>query len=311
MIQQPQQPPQPQQPQQLSQAQPGAPQQAKNTEKDNQELKDLIQRVFRNDSRERAIFNLSKKADKYTNIGIMLWNTPGIIPIFVQEIVSAYPLLAPNVQPPKTALNRVSSVLTLLQKMSSDENARKPLVESEILQYLLPFLRMEYNKSVDTLRVATLGVIGMLMRSSNKEIVSYLVHRANIFPLCLAAMTLQAEPTKGIGKILSTFIVEKLLQDEGLQYICQKAERREQVMATLAQTIPLAPTDDHTRKLLRHCVRCYANLCKAEEGRQIVRERLPEELRKEYSGARNYDESMMKSLNELYVLMEKGDTSGK
>lgn len=306
-MQQPQQPPQPQQ---LSQAR--APQQqVKSTEKDQQEVNELIQRVFRSESRERAIFNLSKKADKYPNIGITLWNTPGIIPIFVQEIVSAYPLLVPNVQPPKAALNRVSSVLTLLQKMSSDDNARKPLVESEILQYLLPFLRMEYNKYVDTLRVATLGVIGMLMRSSNKDIVSYLVHRANIFPLCLSAMTLQAEPPKGIGKILSTFIVEKLLQDEGLAYICEKAERREQVMATLAQTTPLAPTDDHTRKLLRHCVRCYANLCKSEEGRQIVREKLPDELRKDYPGARNYDESIMKSLNELYSLMEKGDVTGK
>lgn len=274
-------------------------------EKDNiTELKELIQRILKSETRERALLNLSKKADKFTDVGIQLWNTPGIIPIFLQEIVSAYPLLTPNVQPPKTAMNRVSSVLTMLQKMSSDEHARTPLVQSGILQYLLPFLRMEYNKPVDNLRVATLGVIGMLVRSSNTFIVNYLVMTANIFPLCLTAMTLQAEPQKGIGKILSTFVVEKLLQsEEGLKYVCQMEERREQVVKTISETVPLEPTDDHSKKLLRHCIRCYAHLCKSEEGKQIVRAKLPKELREDYQPKNDTDEGITKSLKELYAAM--------
>lgn len=280
---------------------------AKPADKDSSDLKDLIQRLFRSDTRERALFHLSKKADKFPGIGMTLWCTPGIVPIFLQEIVSAYPLLAPNVQPPKTALNRVSSVLTLLQKMSSDEGSRGPLVESNVLQYILPFLKMEYNKPVDSLRVATLGVIGMLVRSSNQVIVNYLVHRANIFPLCLTAMTLQAEPPKGIGKILSTFVVEKLLQsEEGLEYVSKMEERREQVVATLARTVPTSPADDHSRKLLRHCIRCYTHLCKAPECRQIVREKLPMELRKDFARpVKESDEGITKSLAELYALMEQ------
>lgn len=279
------------------------PKQVDKAQASSEEQKDTIQNLFRADTRERALQILTKKADQWQKIGYTLWSTSGVIPIFFQEIISAYPLLTPNAQPPKAATNRVSNVLTMLQKMASDENVRMPLVNSDILQFLLPFLKIEYNKYIDSLRVATLGVIGMLVRPNIKEIADYLVHKANILPLCLGAMTLQAEPPKGIGKILSTFIVERLLLGDGLLYICNSPERLNLVVDTLGKTIPTTLPDGETCKLLRHCIRCYHNLCKCPEGKAIVCKRLPNELRKESQPENSVEQSISKALLDLYSAM--------
>lgn len=272
------------------------------------ELKDLLQKVRFSETRERALCNLSticKKPDQLKNLGDTLGSTPGIIPIFIHEIVSAYPLLNPSTQPPKVAVNRVANILTLLQKMANSPQSRKLLIDYHVLQYLLPFLRMEYSKAVDTFRVSALAVIGMLVQCDQSDIISYLVYDANMFPLCLESMSMKLDPTKDIGKILSTFVVERLLLSNiGSEYISKVPERQVKVMDALEQIIPFEPTDGNSKKLLRHCLKCYAHLGKSESGLQLLRERFPKELRDVESLESKLDEATLKHLKEICARLE-------
>lgn len=256
----------------------GPPQEAKRLEGESDaELQELIQRVYQSDTRERALHNLSKKADRVPDIGEKLWKAPGIIPIFLQEIIAGYPLLSPGVEPPKTALSRLSTVLTMVQKMCGDESIRTSLIDSQIIHYLLPYLRTE-NSAADSLRIYSLGAMGMLIRSGSPEAVSYLVRQANIFPACLASINLEGRSETGVGKIFSTFVVEKLLQHAGLGYIFQNPERCKQVIKTLGNAIPLHPVEPQEKKVFRTCIRCFAFICKEEKGREFLRDMLPAEI---------------------------------
>lgn len=274
------------------------PQQVREMEKDSSyELRDLIQRIYQTDTRERALYNLSRKADRFSEIGAVLWRTPGIIPIFLQEIVNGYPLLTAGTQTPKAAINRVSHVLMLLQKVCADDDTRKLVIESEMVPYLLPYLRID-NPLADSLRVYALGVVGMLLRSAERDIVRYLVLQTNIFPLCLESIKMKDDVDKGVGKILATFVLEKLLQHDGLPYVCQVPERCKQVVDALVKGIPPRPVEEQMKKLFRNCIRCFTALSRDEVGKKYLREVLPTSLP---FGAQEFnDESLRRVVGELF-----------
>lgn len=269
-----------------------------------------IQALYRPETREKAILDLSKNREKYTVLGPTLWYSVGVMPIILQEIVSMYPLLSvPGQLPVKAAINRVSSVLTLLQTVAHHEASRKPFLESQICLFLYPFLRVPANERTEVLRLTSLGVIGALVKSDDPEVISYLLS-TEIFPLCLKIMEQAVE----ISKIISTFIIQKLLlSDQGLHYACQTPNRFTAVANVLQRMV--AEKDDKgqhvcSTRLLRHIIRCYLRLSENERAREALPKMLPEELRNNtfYQNLEK-DPSMKKWL--LQLLVNIGDEGAK
>ena len=91
--------------------------------------------------------------------------------------------------------------------------------------YLYPFLNsINKSKEFEYIRLTALGVIGALVKSE-KNISSYIVDNllsTEIIPLCLRIM----DKGTDLSKTVATFIIQRILLDEnGLSYICNTAER--------------------------------------------------------------------------------------
>mmetsp|Transcript_11940 Transcript_11940/g.31624 ORF Transcript_11940/g.31624 Transcript_11940/m.31624 type:complete len:127 (-) Transcript_11940:239-619(-) len=86
------------------------------------------------------------------------------------------------------------------------------------------------------------------------------------------------ETGRELSKTVATFIVQKLLLDEmGLAYICQTADRFYAVSSVLAKMVAtLQQNPQPSIRLLRHVIRCYLRLADNARAREALRQCLPE-----------------------------------
>ncbi|RWW79155.1 hypothetical protein BHE74_00012569, partial [Ensete ventricosum] len=127
--------------------------------------------------------------------------------------------------------------------------------------YLYPFLNTtSKTRPFEHLRLASLGVIGALVKVDDPEAISFLL-RTEIIPLCLRTMEIGTE----LSQTVATFIVEKILLDNlGLQHICATFERFIAVVDVLANMV-VSHVEQPSTRLLKHIIRCYLRL--SENGR--------------------------------------------
>ncbi|KAK3110061.1 RNA-binding protein, CCR4-NOT complex subunit Rcd1 [Teratosphaeriaceae sp. CCFEE 6253] len=82
-----------------------------------------------------------------------------------------------------------------------------------------------------------------------------------------------------LSKTVAIFIVQKILLDDmGLQYICQTYERFYAVGTVLSNMVTQL-VDQQTVRLLKHVVRCFLRLSDNARAREALRQCLPEPLR--------------------------------
>lgn len=95
-------------------------------------------------------------------------------------------------------------------------------VKSFIPIFIYPFLNSTTNsKSVELLRLTTLGVIGALVKSQVSEIINFLIN-TEMVQLCVQII----EKGSDLSRTVATFILQRIIcDDNGLNYICNKAER--------------------------------------------------------------------------------------
>jgi len=123
------------------------------------------------------------------------------------------------------------------------------------------------NKPFEYLRLTALGVIGALVKVDNSEVINFLLN-TEIIPLCLRIMERGSE----LSKTVATFIVQRiLLDDNGLNYVCNTAERFYAVSTVLYNMINGVPTS----RLIKHVIRCYARLAENSRVSSILKENLP------------------------------------
>jgi CCR4-NOT transcription complex subunit 9 len=170
----------------------------------------------------------------------------------LQEIIDTYKLLAPpNLTVQES--NHTCNVLALFQCIAAHSETRPHLLNAQIPIFLYPFLNtVNKNKPFEYLRLTALGVIGALVKVDNSEVINFLL-TTEIIPLCLRIMERGSE----LSKTVATFIVQRILLDEnGLNYVCNTAERFYAVSSVLLKMINCNPTT----RLIKHIVRCYARL---------------------------------------------------
>ena len=80
---------------------------------------------------------------------------------------------------------------------------------------------MSKGRCFEYLRLTSLGVIGALVKVDDSNVISFLL-QTEIIPLCLRIMERGTE----LSQTVATFIIQKiLLDDKGLNYLCETAER--------------------------------------------------------------------------------------
>ena len=274
------------------------------TQKDkDEEVKQIVKWVeqIRDEStREKALEELSHKRESLTDLALYIWYSTGTVATLLQEIINTYQLLAP----PKLSIaksNKACSVLALFQCVAAHPETRKPFLQAQIPIFLYPFLNtLNKSKPYEYIRLTALGVIGALVKVDNSEVISYLLN-TEIIPLCLRIMERGSE----LSKTVACFIVQRiLLDDNGLKYICEKNERLNAINTVLGFMIKNKPSP----RLVKHIIRSYCRLAENQEGKNLLKNNLPQEM-KEAEFINTLDESSKKWLQNLNKLL-KGERGG-
>ncbi|KJH47861.1 cell differentiation family, Rcd1 [Dictyocaulus viviparus] len=253
-------------------AQPSAP----GMHVDREEILQWILDLKDSNKRENALLELSKKRDSVPELPIWLWYSFGTMAALLQEVIAIYPAIMPaNLTAAQS--NRVCNALALMQCVASHKDTRGPFLQAHIPLYLYPFLHTtKTSRSFEYLRLTSLGVIGALVKTDEKEVISFLLS-TEIIPLCLRIMEQGTE----LSKTVATFILQKiLLDDTGLSYICQTYERFSHVAMILGKMVMKLSRDPSSR-LLKHVIRCYSRLSDNPRAQQALRQCLPDQLKDE------------------------------
>lgn len=250
-------------------------------------------------NKEQALLELGKKRELYDDLALVLWNSFGVMSCLLAEVVSVYSMLSP---PTLTiqASNRVCNALALMQCVASHPETRDAFLHAQIPLFLYPFLNTtSKQRPFEYLRLTSLGVIGALVKNDTPEVIQFLL-TTEIIPLCLKIMETSSE----LNKTVAIFIVQKiLLDDQGLNYICQTFDRFDAVSKVLSIMVKQL-VEQPTARLLRHLIRCYLRLSDNIEARNTLKKILPAELKndtfanilKDDEGARQSLEMLLKNL---------------
>jgi CCR4-NOT transcription complex subunit 9 len=185
-----------------------------------------------------------------------------------------------------------------------------PVTTAHIPLFLYPFLNTNSkSRPFEYLRLTSLGVIGALVKTDETEVITFLL-TTEIIPLCLRIMETGSE----LSKTVATFIVQKILLDDlGLQYICQTYERFSHVALILGKMVH-GLAKQQSPRLLKHVVRCYLRLSDNNRAREALRQCLPEPLKdatfnaclREDHATKRWLESLLRNLAETPAPQQQG-----
>jgi len=228
---------------------------------------ELVKDLTDKNKREIALHELSKRRDMVNDLAPILWYSYGTMAALLQEIVSIYPFLSPP-RLNSDVSDRVCNALALLQCVASNRNTRAMFLNAHIPLYLYPFLGTSHKtRPYEYLRLASLGVIGALVKMDDSEVINFLLS-TEIIPMCLRIMESGSE----LSKTVATFIVQKILLDDiGLTYICATPPRLLAVSKVLSGMVQHLVTQPSLR-LLKHIIRCYLRLADDPRARELLRQ---------------------------------------
>ena len=243
----------------------------KEKEEEMKQIIEWVDQIKDENTREKALEELSHKRESLSDLALYIWYSTGTVATLLQEIINTYQYLAP----PKLTVNRSNracSVLALFQCVAAHPDTRHPFLKAQIPIFLYPFLNtLNKSKPYEYIRLTALGVIGALVKIDNREVIQYLLN-TEIIPLCLRIMERGSE----LSKTVACFIVQRILLDEsGLKYICEKAERLNAINTVLCYMIRNKPS----QRLVKHIIRSYNRLAENEEGKNLLKNNLPEEMK--------------------------------
>ncbi|XP_058746727.1 uncharacterized protein LOC131619672 [Vicia villosa] len=205
------------------------------------------------------------RTELFRDLAPLLWNSFGTIAILLQTFFLCWTILQeiisifPNIPLQNLTLaqsTRVCNVLALLQCVASHPDTKMLFLNANMPLYLYPFLQTTNQlPQFEHLRLASLGVIGALVKVSTKEVITYLLS-SEIIPLCLSNM----EIGKEVSRTVATFIIQRILGDgDGLAYICAAADRFfavRQVLDMMLKNLEKRPSP----RLFKLVISCYSRL---------------------------------------------------
>lgn len=147
-------------------------------------------------------------------------------------------------------------MLAVLQCVASHKETRMLFLEANLHFYTFPFLNtVSKGRAFEYLRLTSLGVIGALVKVDDPQVIAFLI-KTEIIPLCLRIM----ERGTDLSQTVATFIIQKILMDdEGLKYLCMKADRFAVVSNVLNYMVENQLVKP-SQRLLKHIIKCYFRL---------------------------------------------------
>ncbi|KAF3683401.1 Cell differentiation protein RCD1 -like protein [Capsicum annuum] len=175
---------------------------------------------------EHALLELSKKRELFHDLSPLLCNSFGTSVVLLQSAHSKVDCLIMETR------------------------------QSSIPSYLYPFLvTTSKSRPFEYLRLASLGVIGALVKADDTEVIRALLS-PKIIPSCLRSMDIGCE----LSKTVATFILQKiLLDDAGLDYICTRGVKFFYVARALGNMVGEL-VEQPSARLLKYIIRCYLRL---------------------------------------------------
>lgn len=180
----------------------------------------LVRRLVSSpNERIATLLTLASQRDMLTDLAKQLWDTPGAITVLLSEILSVYPFVvttfsSPTVSQPILSVaqeSRACHAICLFQTLAANKETQIPFVKGNFLLYLGPFIHSTVQtRECEAFRLASLGVIGNLAKSNNKEVIDYLL-KNDFIPRCLRVIKFGQEVTKS----LAAFILQRLLAFPG------------------------------------------------------------------------------------------------
>ena len=220
--------------------------------------------------REESFRYLKTKMEEEQNLASLLWHTPGVIAIMLQEIIMTYPLLSTN-SLDSSNIFRLIDVLELFQCIAQDTNTKYLFLKSHLHLYFYPLINTANKlKHYENLRVQSLAVIGALLKVDDyTEAISYLV-KSELIVLCLRIMKKGSDMAKSVA----IFIVRKILMNNiGLDYVCTTEERLQAVVEILRDMVNEIDRNKQETNLplAKQILRCFVRLSENTKGNKILK----------------------------------------
>ena len=106
-----------------------------------------------------------------------------------------------------------------------------------------------------------------------------------------------------LSQTVATFIIQKiLLDDSGLNYLCQTAERFLAVSTVLNNMVITQIENKPSTRLLKHIIKCYNRLTENPRAQLALSQNMPE-IVKEKKLVENLDENSKKCLKNLQEVL--------
>ncbi|XP_074363618.1 cell differentiation protein rcd1-like [Apium graveolens] len=152
----------------------------------------------------------------------------------------------------------LSEVLSIYKSLTPEKLTMKDSIQ--IHCYLYPFLETEEtSKPFQYLRLMSLGVIGGLLKEVGDPSTEVAVHcllESGLFPLCLKSIEYGNELSQSTASWIMSRI---MMQEQGLQYYCEPANRLCAIMKVFNDVIEKMQ-DEPSTIVLKNIIQCYVIL---------------------------------------------------
>ena len=261
-----------------------------------------INEIKNENTRIKAIVNLSKYVEKNNKLALYLWYTRGTMAAILQEIISIYQYLSSS----KVTLeksNKICCAISLLQCIASNSETRHEFLESKIPIFLYPFINNTNKaKQYEYLKLTSLSVINALLKKIDNEIISFLIDTA-IIPKLLKVMEKGSE----LSRKIACCIVSQIVQDDnGIKYICEAKERYSAIIQYMKKMLK----NNFSQRIINRILKAFLKLSENKDAKNILKNDILKEISDE-NFIRVLDDSSKILVNNLLIILNENNDNNK
>ena len=278
----------------------------KNKDKKEQNEEEMIikwiKEIKNENTRIKAIVNLSKYVEKNNKLALYLWYSCGTMAAILQEIISVYQ----NLSLSKVSLeksNKICCAISLLKCIASNSETRHEFLESKMPIFLYPFINnTNKQKPYEYLKLTSLSVINALLTKVDNEIISFLIDTA-IIPKLLKIMEKGSE----LSRKIACCIVYQIVQDDnGIKYICEAKERYSAIIQYMKKMLK----NKFSQRIINRILKVFLKLSENKDAKNILKNDLLKEISDE-NFIHLLDDSSKILINNLLIKLNDRDENNK
>ena len=261
-----------------------------------------INEIKNENTRIKAIINLSKYSDNNNKLALYLWYSRGTMAVILQEIISVYQYLSTSKLTLEKA-NVIYCAISLLKCIASNPETRHEFLESKILIFLYPFINNTNKaKPYEYLKLSSLSVINALLTETDNEIISFLID-TEIIPKLLKIMEKGAELTRKIACCIVSQIVQ---DDNGSKYISEAKERYSAIITYMKKMLKINCNQVTINRILK----AFLKLSENKDAKNILKNDILKEIT-DKNFINFLCDSSKNILNNLLIILNENNETNK